>query len=100
MFESFHEFRSRPGVSAVTVITIALGVAGATSMFAMLGAIGAAMVPPGVDASRIGRVVWTALDESGVRGELTAPEYVQPRGRHQRLRVVRTLVRCVGNRWR
>ncbi len=75
MFESFHEFRSRPGVSAVIVITIALGVAGATSMFAMLGAIGGAMVPPGVDTSRVGRVVWTSLDESGTRGMLTAQEY-------------------------
>ena len=75
MSESFHEFRSRPGVSAVIVITIALGVAGATSMFAMLGAIGGAMVPPGVDTSRVGRVVWTSLDESGTRGMLTAQEY-------------------------
>jgi putative ABC transport system permease protein len=74
MIESLREFRSRPGVAAVTVITIALGVAGATSMFAMLGAIGAAMVPPGVDGSRTGRVFWTALDESGVRGRLTAQE--------------------------
>jgi putative ABC transport system permease protein len=74
MIKSLHEFRARPGVSAVAVITIALGVAGATSMFAMLGAIGAAMVPVGVDASRIGRVVWTALDEAGARGQLTARE--------------------------
>jgi putative ABC transport system permease protein len=74
MLTSLREFRSRPGVSTVAVITLALGVAGATSMFAMLGAMGAAMVPPGVDAARIARVVWTALDESGARGSLTAQE--------------------------
>jgi putative ABC transport system permease protein len=75
MLESLHEFRFRPGVSTVAVITLALGVAGATSMFAMLGAIGGAMVPPGVDPARIGRVVWTARDESGARGALTAEEF-------------------------
>ena len=75
MLKSLHEFRSRPGVSTVAAITLALGVAGATSMFAMLGAIGGAMVPAGVDPARIGRVVWTALDESGARGTLTAEEF-------------------------
>jgi len=71
----FREFKARLGVSAVVVATLALGVAGATTMFAMLGAIGGSMVPAGVDTTRLGRVVWTAFDESGTRSPLTAREY-------------------------
>jgi putative ABC transport system permease protein len=73
----FREFRARPGVSAIAVVTLALGVAGATTMFAMLGAIGAVMVPRGVDAERVGRIVWTSLDESGLRSPLAPDEYVR-----------------------
>ena len=35
------------------------------------------MVPPGVEADRVGRIVWTSLDESGLRSPLTAEEYVR-----------------------
>ena len=71
------EFRARPWVSAVAVLTLALGVAGATTMFAMLGAISGVMVPPGVEADRVGRIAWTSLDESGGRSPLGADEYVR-----------------------
>ena len=71
------EFRSRPWVTAVAVVTLALGVAGATTMFAMLGAISGVMVPPGVEADRVGRIAWTSLDESGGRSPLGADEYVR-----------------------
>jgi putative ABC transport system permease protein len=76
MHSSLRESLSRPGVTAVAVVTLALGVAGATTMFAMLGAVGGAMVPPGVEAERVGRIVWTGLDESGGRSPLTAREFV------------------------
>jgi predicted permease len=72
---SLREFRSRPGVAVVAVVTLALGVAGATAMFAMLGSVGATMVPPGVDGSRVGRIAWMRLEEGGPRGSLTAEEY-------------------------
>jgi putative ABC transport system permease protein len=75
MHSSLRESLSRPGVTAVAVVTLALGVAGATTMFAMLGAVGGAMVPPGVDAQRVGRIAWTSLDESGGRSPLTAREF-------------------------
>lgn len=71
----YREFKARPGVSAVVVATLALGVAGATTMFAMLGAIGGSMVPVGLDTTRVGRVAWTAFDRSGSRSPLTAREY-------------------------
>jgi putative ABC transport system permease protein len=74
---AFREFRSRPWVTAVAVVTLALGVAGATTMFAMLGAISGVMVPPGVEADRVGRIAWTSLDESGGRSPLAADEYLR-----------------------
>ena len=89
MFESFHEFRSRPGVSAVIVITIALGVAGATSMFAMLGAIGGAMVPPGVDTSRDRPGGLDVARRERDSGHADRAGVRQRRRRHQRLRVAR-----------
>ena len=73
----WREFRSSPWVSVVAVLTLALGVAGATTMFAMIGAMGSIMVPPGVDAARVGRVVWTSSAEAGARGPLNAEEYAQ-----------------------
>ena len=75
--QAWVEFRSRPWVSAVAVVTLALGVAGATTMFTMLSAVGSVMVAPGVDAARVGRVVWMRSEESGFRGEVTAEEYAQ-----------------------
>jgi putative ABC transport system permease protein len=74
---AFHEFRSRPWVTTVAVVTLALGVAGATTMFTMLGAMSSVMVPPGVEADRVGRIAWTSLDESGGRSPLAAEEYVR-----------------------
>jgi len=75
--QAWVEFRSRPWVSAVAVVTLALGVAGATTMFTMLSAVGSVMVPPGVDAARIARVVWMRSEETGTRGPVTADEYAE-----------------------
>ena len=70
-------FRSHPWVSAVAVVTLALGIAGATTMFTMLTAIGTIMVPPGVDPARVGRVAWTNPAESGARAPLAGEEFRQ-----------------------
>jgi putative ABC transport system permease protein len=75
--QGWREFRSRPLLSAVAVVTLALGVAGATTMFTTLKGIGAGMVPPGVDPARVGRVVWTTSQESGARGPLSGDGFVQ-----------------------
>jgi predicted permease len=72
----WREFRSQPAMSAVAVLTLALGVAGATTMFATLRALGGSMVPPGVDAARVGRIVWTAPQGAG-RQPLTTEEFGQ-----------------------
>ncbi len=71
------EFRSRPWVSAVAVATLALGIAGSTTMFTMLSAASRMMVPPGIDPARVGRVVWLQYDQDGSRGPLAAEEYAQ-----------------------
>ena len=75
--QAWIEFRSRPWVSAVAVVTLALGVGGATTMFTTLSAVGAVMVPPGVDAARVGRIAWMSSDEGGFRAPLAAEEYSQ-----------------------
>jgi hypothetical protein len=67
-------------LSAVAVVTLALGVAGATTMFTVINAVQAAMVPPGVDARLVGRVVWTYPEASGARGQLTGEEFAQLTG--------------------
>jgi len=73
----WREFRSRPWVSAVAVMTLALGVAGATTMLTVINAVTAAMIPPGVDGRLVGRVVWTYPEASGARGQLTGDEFAQ-----------------------
>ena len=75
--QGWREFRSRPWVSAVAVVTLALGVAGATTMFTVINAVRAVMIPPGVDGRLVGRVVWTYPEASGARGQLTAEEFAQ-----------------------
>ena len=75
--QGWREFRSRPWVSAVAVVTLAFGVAGATTMFTVINAVRAVMIPPGVDGRLVGRVVWTYPEASGARGQLTAEEFAQ-----------------------
>jgi len=75
--QGWREFRSRPWVSAVAVVTLAFGVAGATTMFTVIGGIRGVMIPPGVDAARVGRIVWTTPEASGARGPLTGEEFTQ-----------------------
>ena len=77
LLHGLREFRSHPWVSGVAVATLALGVAGATTMFTMLSAMTGIMVPPGVEADRVGRIAWTSLDESGGRSPLSADEYAR-----------------------
>lgn len=77
--QGWREFRSRPLVSAVAVVTLALGVAGSTIMFGTLRAIGSGMFPPGADPARVGRVVWTNPQASGARMPLAGDEFARVR---------------------
>ena len=77
LLHGLREFRSHPWLFGASAATLALGVAGATTMFTMLSAISGIMVPPGVEADRVGRIAWTSLDESGTRSPLSADEYAR-----------------------
>ena len=72
----WREIRSQPVVSGVAVLTLALGLAGATTMFATLRGLGGSMVPPGVDPAQVGRIVWTTRQGAG-RVPLSGEEFAQ-----------------------
>jgi putative ABC transport system permease protein len=72
--QSLHEWRARPWVAAVAIGTLAVGMAGATTMFAVMATIQGTMVPPGVDADRVGRIVRVNADGTGGRQPLTRDE--------------------------
>jgi putative ABC transport system permease protein len=71
------ELRSWPWGSAVAVLTLALGVAGSTAMFALLQSVQRTMVPPGADSARVGRIAWTSPEESGARSPVTGDEFAR-----------------------
>lgn len=75
LLHGLRELRAHPWIVGTVVATLALGVAGATTMFTMLGAMRGVMVPPGVNADLVGRIAWTSLDESGSRSPLGADDY-------------------------
>ncbi len=79
LLQGLRELRAHPWIVGTVVATLALGVAGATTMFAMLGAMRGVMVPPGVNADLVGRIAWTSLDESGGRSPLGADDYAHLR---------------------
>lgn len=79
LLHGLREFRAHPWIVGTVVATLALGVAGATTMYAMLGAMRGVMVPPGVNADLVGRIAWTSLDESGSRSPLGADDYAHLR---------------------
>ena len=74
--QGWREARSQAVVSAVAVLTLALGIGGATTMFATVRALQASTVPPGVDRARVGRIVWTSRDGAG-RRPLSGDEFRQ-----------------------